>query len=315
MSIYSASKIVANSDSMKKLRKLWSRIGKLAKDYEKQRRLSRRQRGWRSAIEYISHTRNINKNVIKSRTRSRIDRYWEGTAFKLHLLKDLLPKLRKQMFLHALRTNATGNRLRIRLAEQLFKRRWKLNVLRHFIVWKHMWLTKKIIADQIDQKERWYIEQSKSLSREIEMLHDELNRIHTRQNDLKIDLAKFKLEEKEIQDALQGLRSDRSYGMKVREEEATLLERLKEVCGSITLYKETLLSLEEEKAYITCEISNNESVLKQNMKYVPLGKVSLQVQSDLSDTRLKVQNTSDETVDKTPRNRQASSEAMVITLQ
>ena len=38
----------------------------------------------------------------------------------------------------------------------------------------------EIIADQIDQKERWYIEQSKSLSREIEMLHDELERIHIR---------------------------------------------------------------------------------------------------------------------------------------
>ena len=62
-----------------------------------------------------------------------------------------------------------------------------------------MWLTKKLIADQIDQKERWYIEQSRSLSKEIEMLRDELERIHIRQNDLKIDLAKFKLEEKEIQ--------------------------------------------------------------------------------------------------------------------
>ena len=40
-----------------------------------------------------------------------------------------------------------------------------------------MWLTKKLIADQIDQKERWYIEQSRSLSKEIEMLHDELERI------------------------------------------------------------------------------------------------------------------------------------------
>ena len=34
VSIYSASKIVANSDSMKRLRKLWSRIGKLAMDSE-----------------------------------------------------------------------------------------------------------------------------------------------------------------------------------------------------------------------------------------------------------------------------------------
>ena len=132
------------------------------------------------------------------------------------------------------------------------------------------------------------------------MLHDELERIHIRQNDLKIDLAKFKLEEKEIQNALQGLRSDRSHGMKLRQEEATLLERLKEVCGSITLYKETLLSLEEEEAYITCEIRNNENVLKENMKYVPLEKVSLQVESDLPDMGFKVQNTSDSTVDKTP---------------
>ena len=60
------------------------------------------------------------------------------------------------------------------------------------------------------------------------------------------------------------------------------------------------MSLEEEEAYITCEIRNNENVLKENMKYVPLEKVSLQVESDLSDMGFKVQNTSDSTVDKTP---------------
>ena len=36
------------------------------------------------------------------------------------------------------------------------------------------------------------------------------------------------------------------------------------------------------------------------MKYVPLEKVSLQVESDLPDMGFKVQNTSDSTVDKTP---------------
>ena len=101
--------------------------------------------------------------------------------------------------------------------------------------------------------------------------------------------------------------------MKLRQEEATLLERLKEVCGSITLYKETLLSLEEEEAYITCEISNNESVLKENMKYVPLEKVSLQVESDLPDMGSKVQNTSDKPLIRPPKNRQALT--MMTTLQ
>ena len=60
--------------------------------------------------------------------------------------------------------------------------------------------------------------------------------------------------------------------MEVRQEEATLLARLKEVCGSITLYKDTLLSLEEEEAY-HLEINNNERVLQQNMKFMPLETV------------------------------------------
>ena len=78
---------------------------------------------------------------------------------------------------------------------------------------------------------------------------------------------------------------------------------------AVLLYtKETLLSLEEEKAYITCEISNNENVLKQNMKYVPLEKVSLQVESDLPDMGLKVQRILlMKPLIRPPRNRQALS--------
>ena len=48
------------------------------------------------------------------------------------------------------------------------------------------------------------------------------------------------------------------------------------------------------------------------MKYVPLEKVSLQVESDLPDMG-KVQNTSDGTFDKTPKKRQALT--MMTTLQ
>ena len=92
--------------------------------------------------------------------------------------------------------------------------------------------------------------------------------------------------------------------MKLRQEEATLLERLKEVCGSITLYKETLLSLEEEEAYITCEIRNNENVLKENMKYVLLEKVSLQVKV-ICLIWGSAQNTSDVLLIRPLKNRQA----------
>ena len=70
---------------------------KIRKDYEKQQRLSRRQKGWRSAqnIYLIQETL---KWMIKTRTRSKIDRYWEGTAFKLHLLKELYQSYGKDCF-------------------------------------------------------------------------------------------------------------------------------------------------------------------------------------------------------------------------
>ena len=121
-----------------------------------------------------------------------------------------------------------------------------------------------MVAKEIDERETLYVEQAKSLEAEIKMLNDELIRIKRRGNDLKIDVDRYKREEADIEAALKKMRSERSYGMDIREEEASLLDRLKEVKSSVTLYVETLSALEEERSYLVQEIENNKNVLTQS---------------------------------------------------
>ena len=44
-------------------------------------------------------------------------------------------------------------------------------------MWKHRWTVKKAVAEEIDEREKLYVEQAKSLDSEIKILTDELKKM------------------------------------------------------------------------------------------------------------------------------------------
>ena len=262
-SIYSARMVFLRRKSLRRLKSILKRAMDINKSFVRQVRLSRRANGWRGAIAYVSRTRSMSKVVVHERMKSSIDRYWDGTAFKMHLLKDLLPKLWKQLILLALKSCVGGRKLKSRLSDRLFLRLQGLRCSRAFLGLKMYWAACKTVENKRKEEERMLMEQIRMIERDVNERRLELKRVQSKKRREVKELERLRLLEHEHKETLHELRADSVRSMEGREIEAITLSRLQHcrkhmalITGSDDAVDDEIHRIEERNAHDMVMLGN-----------------------------------------------------------
>jgi hypothetical protein len=236
VSLAAANVVLRTRKSLDRVISLWKRVQGLNQSYHTESRMSKRGKGWRFAIAHISHSRNISKHVLRSRAKSNIKRCWDGTPFKLHLLKDLVPKLRKQLVLLALKSLVSGKKLARRMGGKLFERRIHLISYKAFIGFKMYWRACKTVKIEQERKEKMYAEQIRNIENDVNARRSEVAKLTKIKRKEDKERRKLEREEQRLLKALKEFHGRKS--MDARSNEARILNRLVEVRKQIGVCEE-----------------------------------------------------------------------------